>query len=79
MFPTYVSGTVMRRHGHKPVANRKEVFIMFKEYKNEIEHARTYEQIGNLFLLYEAIKKDFYDDKISPVEFFVLKKMILGL
>lgn len=52
---------------------------MFKEYKIEIEHARAYQRIGNLGLLYEAIKKDFYDDKISPEEFFILKKMIFGL
>lgn len=52
---------------------------MFENYKKEIIIARKKEQIGVLFLLYEALKKDFCDDKISPTDYFVLKKMILGL
>lgn len=51
---------------------------MFEQYKREIKEAREVERIAVLFHIYEAAKADFYNDKISPLEYNELKKMILG-
>lgn len=53
--------------------------MLFEKYKKEITIARNFKQIGVLFLIYEAVKADFYNDKITANEYCVLTKMIVGL
>lgn len=52
---------------------------MLEQYKNEIMTAREHKLMSVLFLIYEAAKEDFYNDKITANEYTEIRKMILGL
>lgn len=52
---------------------------MFEQYKRAIIKARELEQMGVLFLIYDELKVDWVNDKITEDEYNKLRKMILGL
>lgn len=53
--------------------------MLFRSYKNEIKKAREFRDIGLLIMLVENARADYYNEKLSLLEYEEIKRMVFGL